>query len=193
MVVPIGPWALPSAPSSLSLPGGKWGDVQGRQQPLGKGKGWQVGWELRKGLWSHHSAASPQTGGLRRPGCLSPSWSERGHALARGERQSPRVQPPNRATPRPSQEGLSFQLVPHMSRQCPGLGPWCPARPSSPISHLPHRRSFNPASPSNLFLCVPSAFAPVTLPGMPSPVPSASGIKTPNSSLGAGENSHLGS
>jgi len=43
---------------------------------------------LGQGLGSHHSAVSLRRGGSRQLGCLSPSWSEHGHALARGEKKA---------------------------------------------------------------------------------------------------------
>lgn len=99
MEEPAVPWALSLHLSSLGLPAGRCGSIQERQQPPSKGKGWQVGCEVSEGLWSYRSAASPQTGGLRQPGCLSPFWSEHGHALVKGRRGLPKVWPPSTAPP----------------------------------------------------------------------------------------------
>ena len=137
---------VPLPLSSLGLPGGKWGSIQGRQQPPNKGKGRQVGWEVREGLWSYRSAASPQTGGLRQPGCLSPFWSERGHALVKGRRGLPKVWPPSTAAPPALAKKDSLFYLFLMSLGSAQDWPWCPAHLSSPVaSCVPRGHSIQPA------------------------------------------------
>lgn len=73
---------------------------QEMKQVTGKG-GQRRGVALGQGLRSHHSAASPRTGGSHQPGCLFPSWFEHGHALARGGEVTKSLHP-NTASPSPT-------------------------------------------------------------------------------------------
>ena len=141
-------WALGLVPlplGSLGLPGGRRGSMQGRQQAPSKGKGRQAGWEVREAPRSYRSAASPRTGGLRQPGCLSPFWSERGHALVKGRQGLPKVWLPSTAPLQLWLRRTLFSTCSSCLSAVPKTGPWCPAHLSSPVaSCAPRGHSIQP-------------------------------------------------
>lgn len=169
-------------PCSLGLPGGRLAMYGEDSSPEARAKAGREG-GTQEGLQSHHSAASPQMGGSHRPGCLSPSWSAHGHALAGGERGLSSL-----ATPAKKGSLCLLLLTFHGSAQGWALGALPNTlAPSPTVLH----RAIQAASLSNPFLCVPSALAPRVPPGIfTSPLPIWR--KNPQCQSGAGESSHLG-